>query len=176
MYYYVTPCGPITPPQCQECLVKERGRVRGIAFVKDDFVFADITDAAEWNVGILAGNIFVVPETRGAVTISPVETEGFGDTKQSVDGYDYEINGVDPVYTSAQCTFWNDIKKANNFKIAYKTENFVHLSDNTVSTAAPPPVEDDLNSNVMHNFIIKFSQVDAVCPQDAPGGIFECNE
>jgi len=174
--YYVTPCGPITPPQCEECPTKERGRVRGIAFVKDDYSFADITDDAEWNTAILAGNIFLIPETRGAVTVSQVETEGFGDTKNSVDGYDYELNGVDPVYTAAQCAFWNSIKKANNFKIIYKTETFIHFSDTTVSTASLNPVEDDMNTNVMFNFVIKWSQEDAVCPQAGPTSIFECNE
>jgi len=173
--YYVTPCGPITPPQCEECPTREGGRVRGIAYVKDDYTFVDITDPAEWNTAILAGNIFIVPETRGSVAVSPVETEGFGDTKNSVTAYDYEIAGVDPAYT-LNCSFWNSIKKANNFKIIWKTETRIHFSDATVSTAATNPVEDDVSSNVLWAFNIKFSQEDAVCPVVGPAGIFECNE
>jgi len=170
--YYPSCPDTITAPLCTPCPAKELGRVRSIVLKKKTFSFTDITDTQEWYDAICNEDIYVIPKTRGSVAVSEVTTEGFGDTSEEVDSYDYVLSGFDPNYTQ-NGDFWKSIRKHRDFEVIYRTETKLHQSSNTVSVSAMNPVEDDPDSKVLWAISIKWSQEDPVLPLDMPTDVFD---
>ena len=71
---------------CTDCPPKELGDIRSFFVVKSDFTFIDITDTAEWTVGLNARDIYVITYSRGTLEINETLQPGFGDTVEELDG------------------------------------------------------------------------------------------
>jgi hypothetical protein len=172
--YYPEGCDASVPDHiCDPCAVPEHGRVRSIAFIKSSFSFADPTDPTEWVTGIDNRDIIVIPEVLGSFDGgAPVEGPGYGDQATKVTGYNFSLLFKDPNYRE-NCAFYNGIKNARNYKVAYRTETQIHISDNTVSVVPKNPVTEDLASEVVWDVEVKFAQADLPCPVDTPAGIFD---
>ena len=50
---------------CDPCLVAEKGGVRSFFMVKENATITLLSTASEWTAAITAGNIIIIPETRG---------------------------------------------------------------------------------------------------------------
>lgn len=170
--YYVGCPETIPDPACSDCPVKELGDVRSLFLVKNDFSFTNISSTAEWTTGLNAKDIYVLPWTRGGLTVTPNETPGFGDTDIDIDGFNFELNVFEPNY-AGNCAFWNEIKRSKNFKVGYRTETQVHESDGTAQFIPMAPIAEDKKASVLWNIVVKFSQEDIPCPSTTPTGVFD---
>lgn len=159
-------------PICTDCPTKELGDVRSVFFVRNTFTFTDITDTAEWTTGLNAKDIFVLPFTRGTFESTPNLQEGFGDVVETLDGYDHDLNYFEPNY-KANCNFYNDIKRSKEWKVGYRTETQVHLSDVVATIIPKAPIVEGKTTSVIWSVQVKFSQEDIPCPSDQPTGVFD---
>lgn len=172
--YYPSGCDAVIPQHyCDTCEVTEKGRVSSIAFVKNTFAFVDITDATEWQAGFASGDIILIPFTRGTFDGgAEVESPGYGRQQTRLTGYNFTLQYQDPNYRN-NCNFYNAIKSARNYKVAYATETQIHLSDNVVSVIPKNPVQDDPTTEVVWDVLVKWAGTDLPCPFDLPEGIFD---
>jgi hypothetical protein len=173
--YYPSGCDDdLLEHNCDPCPAGEHGRVRGVAFVKKTFDFTDITDPTEWEAGIAAGDIVIIPETNGTYDGgTPQFGPGYGDTPERYLGSEFKVNYRDPNYIG-NCDFYNKIRKSRNWKIAYLSETQIRLSTGTATVFGKDAIADDLNSEIVWEVEAKFKQTDTSCPSDIPDGIFRC--
>jgi hypothetical protein len=173
--YYPSGCGTSVPDHyCNPCETLEHGRIRSVAFIASDFEFTDPSDPDEWEAGIAAKKIIVIPEVNGTFDGgSEVETAGYGDQQTKLVGYNFQSTFNDPNY-KLNADFYNAVKLSRNYRYAYRTETQVHLTTNTVSIIPKNPVTEDLTSEVVWNVLVKWSEGDLPVPYDMPTGIFTC--
>lgn len=170
---YYPGCGTNIPnPECSDCPDKELGGIRGIALVKETFSFSDITDIAEWWAGIASGDIYLFPKTRGSLEQTETESQGFGDQSTVVDGYDFVLNVMEPNFV-ANVDFWNAVKKSNQWRVAWRTETQLWISDDPAGIIPKAPVAEDIKSTVLWNIMFKFSQEDYPTANTIATGLFE---
>lgn len=173
--YYPAGCEvDIGDHYCNPCDTAEHGRVRSVAFISQDFTFTDPSDPTEWQTGIAAKQIIVIPEVNGTFDGgAEVEGPGYGDQATKLTGYNFQSVFNDPNY-KLNADFYNAIKRSRNYRYAYRTENLIHITENAVSVIPKNPVTDDLTSEVVWNVTVKWSEGDLPVPYDMPGGIFTC--
>lgn len=170
--------GSIEAPICDPCLDEiEHGRVRGVGYVAKDYVAtlqADPETIDAWTAGIAAGKIFIIPATQGTFDGgAPVEVPGYGDVDTKVIGYKFTLAYKDPTL-KANTPFYNSIKNSGNYHVAFRTETLTRLSDNPATVKPKSPVDDDLNSEVVWNVEVTFSQPDHSVPFITPVDLFTC--
>lgn len=162
----------ITDPVCSDCPTKELGSVRSIFLQKVGFEFSDITSFAEWSDAICNKNVYVFPYTHGSLEMAEQLSQGFGNVAQDVDSYEFTLNAMEPNYVD-NCNFWNDMKRSHQWRVGYRTQSKVHLSDVAALILPKAPIADDLKSKVIWNITFKFIQENIPCPVDMPVGVFE---
>lgn len=170
--------GAVTGPECDVCLdVIEHGRVRGVAVIAKDYyatLAADPEDLTKWTDGIADGKIFIIPLTQGNFDGgSPVEEPGYGDADTRVTGFKFTLNFKDPTL-KANTAFYNTIKNSSNYHVAFRTETLTRISTNPATFKPKAPVDDDINSAVVWNVEVTFSQPDHSVPFDTPADLFTC--
>lgn len=170
--YYPGCATSISDPQCSDCPTKELGDVRSVAFVKNTFSFTDITSTSEWTTGIEAGDIHVVPFTRGTVEVAENMTEGFGDLDETLDGFTFTLTYTDPNY-KGMFPFYNTIKNSQRFYVVYRTESLIHKSAVEVVIVPKAPVAAGKKTAVRWEVVVKWSQDDLIEPQTMPSGVFD---
>lgn len=159
---------------CSNCPEPEHARVRSVAFIANDFQFTDPSSPAEWNAGILAKKIIIIPEVNGSFDGgSEVEGPGYGDQSSKLTGYNYVLTYNDPTYKQ-NADFYNAIKNSQNFKFAYRSESLIHMVEVPVSVIPKNPIVEDIAAEVVWNVLVKWSDGDLPIPYDAPAGIFTC--
>jgi hypothetical protein len=162
-------CDELSIPQhvCDDCIDGEKGGIRSIALVDKDYNLDDPTSSADWLAGITAGKIIIVPATRGTFDGgSAVTAQGYGDNAQITTGYTFTLAARDPAYKQNQ-TFWNVISKRKDFKVAFRTNTLVHISDAPVSITPTNPVEEGLDSVVDWQISFTWSSSNLPEPYDA---------
>lgn len=173
--YYPSGCASSVPDHyCNPCETPEHGRVRSVAFIASDFEFTNPSDPNEWEDGIANKKIILIPETNGSFDGgSEVETPGYGDQQTKLVGYNFQLTYNDPNYR-LNADFYNAIKLSRSYRLAYRTESLVHLTENTVSVVPKNPVAEDLTSEVVWNVLVKWSEGNLPIPYAVPAGIFIC--
>ena len=173
---YPTDCDDLPGTHyCDECDDPELGRIRGIALIDKDFAFTDPTSYTQWFNGIAAGSIIIIPFTRGSFAGTPKEGTGYGDQATKYMGTDYELTFYDPNYATNR-DFYNALKRYQKYKVAYKTETKVHITDKVCQVLPLAPVADDITSEVVWEVKCKWSSQNEPTPYTAPDGIFVCFE
>lgn len=172
--YYPTGCDALVPDHyCDTCEAVENGRVSSVAFIKQTFAFVDPTDPTEWQAGFAAGDIILIPFTRGTFDGgSEIESAGYGRQATRLNGYNFQAQYQDPNYRQ-NCNFYNALKNSRQYKFAYATSTQIHLTDSVVSVIPKNPVTDDTTSDVVWDVLVKWSGLDLPCPFDQPAGIFD---
>lgn len=170
--YYLGCDKPVVDPVCSDCPEKENGDIRSAFLVKRGFAFADITDPNEWTTGIQNKDIYIFPHTKGSLEVEEQVSEGFGDTLETVDSYFFTLNIMDPNY-KGNFGFWNSVQGSKGWKVGYRTESYVHISEKSATIIAKAPVEEGKQSRVMWNIITKWEQDGPVEPFALPEGVFE---
>lgn len=172
MSVYYPDCATISDPGCSDCPSKELGRVRSVFFKRTDYTFVDITNPIEWQTAIQNRDVYVLPYTKGSLDMAENLEDGFGNVDQDLMSYSFTLNIMDPQFPD-NCSFWNSIKRNNNYQVGYRTETKIYLSDVGATIIPKAPIADDLKSRVVWNVIIKFIQENIPCPQDIPNGTFD---
>lgn len=170
--YYPSCSTTITRPACTPCETKESGDVRSFALVKKTFAFTDISSTAEWTTGINAEDIYTFPFSKGTVAAAENMEPGFGDQEETLSGYTYTATVETSTYKN-DADFWNDIKNRNDFKLVYRTENYVHETDVAVTIIPKADVKEGKRSRVNWMITFKWTQDNLVLPQDMPAGVFD---
>lgn len=161
---------------CDECEDPELARVRAIAFIKQSYVFTNPALASEWITGIESGDIIIIPATRGSFDGgTPKLVTGYGDVAEKYASSDYSLTYFDPNYKTNR-DFYNALKRSVNYKVAYKTETLVHMTDKVASIAPKAPVVDDVTGYVEWEVNVKWSSKNEPTAHIAPVGIFSCFE
>jgi hypothetical protein len=173
--YYPSGCAASVPDHyCNPCETPEHGRVRSVAFIASDFEFTNPSDPNEWEDGVANKKIIIIPETNGSFDGgSEVETPGYGDQQTKLVGYNFQLTYNDPNY-KLNADFYNAIKLSRSYRLAYRTETLVHLTENTVSVVPKNPVTEDLTSEVVWNVLVKWSEGNLPVPYAVPPGVFTC--
>lgn len=172
--YYPAGCDDLVPAHvCEPCEEIEQGRIRSMAFIKTGFEFTDPSDPTEWQTGFANGDIIIIPQTKGTFDGGQeVEGPGYGDQATRLTGYNFQIQYQDPNYRQ-NCAFYNALKNSRAYKAAYRTATQIHIIDSTVQAIPKNPVQDDTNTEVVWDVLVKWSGPDVPCPYDAPPGIFD---
>lgn len=172
--YYPSNCDDLVPDHiCDPCEVIEGGRVRSMAFIKSTFAFVDPSNPTEWEAGFASGDIILIPQTKGTFDGgAEVESPGYGDQVTRLTGYNFQLQYQDPNY-KLNCSFYNTLKNSRAYKAAYRTETQIHIIDTTVQVIPKNPVQEDTNSEVVWDVLVKWSGPDVPCPYDVPPGIFD---
>jgi hypothetical protein len=169
--YYLGCAEDIIDPVLSDCPTTELGDIRSVFIVNTDFAFTDISSTAEWTAGIAARNIYVYPYAKGSLEISENEQPGFGDQPTTIEGYEFTLNTMHPDY-AAMWPHWDSLKNSKNWKVGYRTQTQVHLSDGAAQINAKPPIGEDKKGAVLWNVVFKFSQRFSPRPMDKPDGVF----
>lgn len=175
VYYPSSTCGGVAIPaySCNPCPAYEYGRVRSIAYVKNSYTFIDPTNSAEWTAAIASGDVIVVWKTQGAYDGgSTQELTGFGDSISVNGNTTHVLTYKDPNYTE-NCDFYNAIKGSSDYYIAFRTSSQVHFSNAPVTITPKNPIADDINSVVVWDVQVKWTNPDSPCPYTTPDGIFD---
>lgn len=175
--YYPTSCDNIVPDHnCDPCAEREYGRIRSAGFIHKDFEFADgdTTNTTEWQRGISEGKIIVIPETNGEFP-EPSEKvgPGYGDTTETLLGFDFSANFVDPNYKE-NCDFYNALIGNRNYKFFYRTSTQTHITDKTVTIIPKKSIQNDLTSEVTWKINVKWMSNQFPCPFNTPESVFTC--
>jgi hypothetical protein len=176
-YEIYTPSGcdaEIGDHYCNTCEEPEHGRVRSVAYIKKGFEFNDPSDPTEWEAGIASKDIIIIPEVNGTFDGgAEVEVPGYGDQATKLVGYNFGLQYNDPNYKN-NAAFYNAIKRSRNYRLAFRTETQIHLTENSVSVVPKNPVTDDVTSEVVWAVGVKWAEGDLPQPFDVPVGIFSC--
>jgi hypothetical protein len=157
-------------------LPKEYGRIRSVAFVKDTYVWTNIEDPAEWEAAIQNGDVVLIPKVHGSLA-EPSEQvgPGYGDTTESILGFDFALTYYDPNYAD-NCDFYNALLYSQSWRLVYKSSSKGHATSKTVTIIPKPPIEDDLNAEVVWVVQVKWKDSQHACPFDFPASVLVCYE
>lgn len=174
--YYPSTCDDAIPAHnCDPCADREYGRIRSAGFIHKDFVFADddTTVASEWTRGVDEGKIYIIPETNGELPEpSELTGAGYGDTTETLLGYDFNAKFMDPNY-SENVDFYNALIGNRNYKFFYRTSSKVHITQKTVTIIPKTQIQNDLNSEVVWGTSVKWKHDQFPIPFNTPETIFD---
>lgn len=174
---YLTGCVDVPAYVKDCCPTPEPGRIRAIAFVRKDFAFAndDISDEAEWARGVSEGKILLVPDVRGQLGAPSFnEEDGYGDRESDISSVTFELSYVDRNY-AANCDTYTALMKNGNYRVAYVTENYVHLSDKPAVVLPGPVIPEGIKEKARYEVKARFTQYGLPCPVARPIDVFECD-
>lgn len=172
--YYPSNCDDLVPDHiCDPCEEIEQGRIRSVAFYKSTVAFTDPSNPTEWEAAFAAGNVFLIPQTKGTFDGgAEVESPGYGDQQTRLTGYNFQLQYQDPNYRQ-NYAFYNALKNSRQYKVAYRTATQIHVVDATVQVIPKNPVQEDPTTEVVWDVLVKWSGSSLPQPFDAPPGIFD---
>lgn len=174
--YYPSNCDNLIPiHNCDPCESREYGRIRSAGFIHKDFMFADgdTENPVSWQTGITGGQILVIPETNGEMPEPGEKTgPGYGDTMESLLGYDFQARFNDPNFNS-NCDFYNALVGNRNFRFFFRTSSKTFITPVPVTIIPKFSVANDLNAEVVWNVLVKWVSASFPCPFNTPEGIFD---
>ena len=173
--YYPASCDAEIPTHaCDPCEDREFGRLRSAGFIHKDFEFAngDTENPEEWKRGMESKQIIVIPDTNGEMP-EPSEKvgAGYGDTVETLLGYDFTAKFNDPNFAS-NCDFYNAIVGNRNYKFFFRTSSKTYITPVTVTIIPKFSVANDMNAEVTWNVLVKWISNQFPCPFNTPEGIF----
>lgn len=173
--YYGAQCGVLASNhQCDPCAALEAARVRSVALVATSWVFNDPTSPTEWQNGIDAGQIIIIPETSGDFDGGTAKTiTGFGDTPEQNLTYSFKLTYRDPNY-SANSPFYDSLKFSRYWRVAFRTDTLLHIADKPAVFKPKAPVADDLQGIVIWEVECDWISKFLPPPTAIPAGIFDC--
>lgn len=175
LYYPASDCGGSTVPAyaCNPCPSYEYGRIRSVAFIKNSFTFTDPTSTAQWTTGVNAGDIIIVWKTQGSYDGGVTsEQVGFGDSATVNGNTTHTLVFKDPNYAD-NCDFYNAIKGSSDYTIAFRTSSQIHLAGAPVTITPKNVIADDINSVVVWEVQVKWTNPDSPCAYTTPASIFD---
>lgn len=173
--YYPTTCQDLPPYDCDPCQVQEYGRIRAAGFIASTFSFNDPTNAVEWQNGISANQIKVIPYTHGELAEPTIKTgPGFGDNFEELLGYEFNAMFYDKNFVS-NTAFYNQLAGQTGWYFFYQTSSHIFITPVTVTIVPSYTVPDDMQTKVVWKISVKWiSQPGQFpVPYTTPEGIFQ---
>lgn len=173
--YYGDDCEEIEDDHvCTDCDEREGARVRSVFFLRKGVTFADATSTAEWQAKVLAGDVIIIPETNGDFDGgTPNYGDGYGDRENTYLNSTYKLTYHDPNLKD-NYNFYEGKKRSSSWKVGYRTETLIWISDKTCTIAPGAPVANDAKANVVWNVEVTFTSGVHPEPFDVPADIFDC--
>jgi len=167
VYKNCAPVGDLTYT-CDPCAVPEMGMVRSLCLIKEGVTVAVPLDLGTFTSSVEAGDIIVIPETRGSFDGgTPRMIPAYGDLTERKAGDDYVLLIKDPNYAD-NADFWEEVER-HTWNLAFRSETQLHYVDASVQIMTKAPVEEDLNSQVVWNAEARwFSKTKPVITPVAP--------
>lgn len=157
----------------QNCF--EPGRIVAVAFIKTSYTFTDITDPTEWQTAITAGDVKIHKKVRGSYpAASDVTAPGLGNQESQVIGATHQMTFVDTAI-KGNSGYWNAFRLSNAWKVAFvvgKDYDKLFEVDATVQISARQVVEESLDSRVVWQVNVGWSDIDSPTVGDVPAGVF----
>lgn len=174
IYYQDTCTDESVEHFCDDCEAKESARIRSVFFVKEGYEFSDPTDKTEWQTAAAAGNVVVVPKTRGQFDGgSPNYGPGFGDEEQRYINSTFKLNYFDPNLKN-NYEFYEAKKRSKTWCVGYRTESLVWISDKPCTIAPKAAVSDNINEGVEWEVEVTWNSANNPEPFNMPDDIFTC--
>jgi hypothetical protein len=171
--YYPSGCTGGTLPvySCNPCPTRDFARIRSVALYKG--TFTDPSNPVEWATKIAAGDARVIWQTSGSYDGGTTqELPGYGNNATANGSTTHSATVKDPNYYE-NCDFYNSLRGQTDWKFAYLTKNYLHLSDATATYTPKNPVAEDINATVEWQMGVKWSNDNNPCPVLIPAGIFD---
>jgi len=149
---------------CDPCVVSEKGRVRGVAYIhksmKPTITKQNVESLTWWENGIESGMIIIIPTTRGTFDGGAKNTvSGFGDEKEKVVSKTFTAVINDNNHTG-NVEFYNALE--NNFKdyvLAFRTEKELRIATDVITgLEAKDNVEEDTETAVLWQATVTWIQ------------------
>ena len=163
--------------KCDECDTPELGRVRSLVLIKKDTAITFPLDLKEWQAGIEAGSIIVIPRTAGSYDGgSPKTGDGYGDETERVLSYDHVLSVKDPNYAD-NCDFY-EAAEGEIWNCAFRSETKLHYVDAACKLSAKAPIEEAVDSRIVWNLEVKWNskRKPKVVDVEPIAEIFNCHE
>lgn len=172
--YYGSECGISSNHSCDPCAPLEAARIRSVGIVNKGWVFNDATDPAEWQAGIEAGLIIIIPETSGDFDGGASKTvTGFGDTPEQNLTSNFKLTYRDPNY-AGNSSFYNSLMFSRDWYVAFRSDTKLHIADKTATWKPKAAIADDLQGIVVWEVEVTWISKVLPAPIAIPAGIFEC--
>jgi len=165
---------------CNPCVDPELGNVRSVALIKPGVVLSVPFIESEWTAQVLAGNIKIIPSTRGTFDGGTAKMgTGYGDVKERKLGSEYMLSFKDPDFkdNSGKGQFYDNAEK-QDWNVAFRTETMLHYVDSKCTLVEKAPITEDLESEIVSEVELKWissnkPQISAYAPL---ADLFKCFE
>jgi len=166
-------CNSLGVYENESCLPHEKGVVRGLAFIKTSYTFADPPDAVEWAAAVTSNDVVVIKASSGSYDGgTPKYDKGFGNVPEIYVNSEHKISAKDPNFLNNE-SFYDELIKHSDYTCAFVTETLVHMAEKPCVVYAKKMVADDYDSDVVGELEIKFKQRDIPLAYTKPTGIFD---
>jgi len=173
--YYTLGCSQIVPAyNCNPCPTLEKGRVSSVAFIKPGFSFIDPTNPTEWVAAIEAGNVVMIPNTRGKFDGGTAKkADGYGRALERFSNYEFKLSFNDlNFYPNA--AFYDTIDKTTNWGMAFFTKTVLWIVNEAVTFTTKDEVTEDVESDVVWVTECSWQSTHHPMKFTAPAGVQNC--
>lgn len=165
-YAYSNGCGVVTKP----------GGINRIAFLQCDFEFTDITDQAEWDAAIAAGDavvsgILLGSKPKGSFTkkrVNSCSPERVVGGEKTVTFQDYNDGTVHDADDCAEYEFWNTIllNPATYRAILFTCDGYAYGPIDDFVLEVDEVIDETDTGNRYFDGSIMWNQIDMICPTE----------
>lgn len=165
-YPYSNGCGVVTKP----------GGITRIGFIKCDYDFTDITDQAEWDAAIAAGDavwsgLLMGSKPKGSFTKKRIHScapeQVVGGEKQ-LTFQDYNDGTVHDATDCAEYTFWNTIlANPAAYRLVFMTcDGYLYGPIDDFVLEVDEVIDDNNQGNRFMDGTLFWNDIDMVCPTE----------
>lgn len=169
----------LDPHVCETCgnVVEEHANISDAAWVnKNSYaaIAADPTNATVWQTAIDAGDVIVIPDTRGTFDGgTPKIGNGWGRSKGTYQGSDFKATINDRIYQDNWAHYRSLVGKTN-WHLLYVTETQGHLTSVPVTVAPKNPISDQVDDVISWQSDVTWFEFFTPAPFAMPMSIFTC--
>ena len=167
---------PLPPPYSNGCgVVIKPGGINRIGFIKCDYDFTDITDQAEWDAAIAAGDavwsgLLVAQKPKGSFSkkrINSCSPEQVVGGEKSITFQDYGAGTVHDADGCAEYTFWNTIlANPDAYRLVFITCDGYLYGPVDSFVIEPDEIIEDSNQGTRYiDGTIMWNDIDMLCPE-----------
>lgn len=158
---------------CAVCGEGESGRIRAVAYVRQDVRFVDITNPLEWLYYISLKQAYILPEVRGSYDGGKESTsEGFGAQQNRVTGMLHTVEYAERMRVE-NLGFYNVARRRSDLRLVYVTERYLWWAPSLAKIAASKPIEAGLDTENIFKVSVQWASMDFAAAHEIPAGVFD---
>lgn len=163
--YCDIPLGEFSEDICQN----NEGRIIAVALMRTDHTITDLTDLTQWNAAVAAGTVQIIRNVSGEMPKSaPITGDGFGRQQTRNISRDHTATYQHPDVIGNE-DFYNNLNYNNSYSFyPYTASGHVwSTADAIASFDAAPVIEKGLNSSIIFDVAVSWSDKDIPVAYDA---------